>query len=112
MNPQKEYNRENARKILNAKSINFESLNNDLHWKIGTMDFYPTTLRWNDSFKNINGIGIKEMIKELYIGEQSIGDKQQLSIEQMFTIAKRVNPLNLEKVCQKLHEAIYKGEKT
>lgn len=112
MNITKEQNRENSRKILNSKGIKFESLNNDLHWQIGTMAFYPTTLRWNDNFKNVNGIGLKEMLIELSIGtmDETVIYKKQLSVEQMFNIAKKVKPLNLNAVCEVLHKSIYKGE--
>lgn len=110
MNLTKEHNRECARKILNSKGIKFESLNNDLHWKIGTMNFYPTTLRWNDNYRNINGFGLNEMLKEIkpIITESSVIYKRQLSVEKMFNIAKKVKPCNLEKVCESLHKEIYK----
>lgn len=112
MNAQKENNRKEAREILKENKIIYESFNNDMHWKIGRIDFYPTTLRWIDNGTDIKGIGYNILID--YIKEsRQINDNpilMQLSVEQMFDIAKKVKPTNLLMLCAALHKAIYKGE--
>ncbi len=108
MNIVKQENRDNARQILKEKGIKFESLNNDFHWKIGTMDFYPTTLRWNDNFKNVNGIGLKEMIKELdYTMKFKPGQVIPLTVQQMAKIFTKNQDKSLMEKLEMLHKEIY-----
>ena len=113
MNAEKIYNREESRKYLTNAGIVFESFNKDLHWKIGSIDFFPTTLKWIDNDNDIKGIGWHILVEHIKKKEsvRNYEPSNELSVEQMFNIAKKVKPMNLETVCKKLHEAIYKGEK-
>ncbi len=126
MTQDKENNRINARKILNAKGIKFDSFNNDLHWKIGTVNFYPTTLKWRDDItvddcvnkKNIKhnyGTGLKELIE--YLRQATVSQAVEsgaeplikLSVEQIFDIAKKSKDKSLMGICTSIHERIYNG---
>lgn len=106
MNEFKQQMREVCRKAFQAKGIEWESLNQDLHWKIGPVNFYPTTGKWRDESTDEVGEGYKDLIK--YLKPKPVGVKQ-LSPEQMFEIAKKVKPMNLNAVCEALHKAIYKN---
>lgn len=106
MNPIKEQKRNEARQALTEKGIEFRSLNNDLHWVVGTINFYPTTGKWFD-FENtgINGDGYKSLLRHL---KPSIGKIKKVSVEEMFEIAKKVKPMNLESICEAIHKEVYK----
>ncbi len=109
MNKEKEYNIKRSREILTDHRIKWESFNNDYHWKIGKIDYFPSTLKWISG--EDRGIGIEELLK--YIQDIPRIEKNHicLSVEEIFNIAKKVKPLNLEKVCEAIHKAVYKGEK-
>lgn len=107
MNEFKQQMREVCRKAFQSKGIEFESFNQDLHWKIGSVNFYPTTGKWRDESTDQTGDGYKELIK--YLKPKPMYTKS-LTPEQMFEIAKRVKPMNLMAVCTELHKAIYKGK--
>lgn len=108
MNDFKKQIRETARRALNDKGISFTSFNNDYHWKIGSVNFYPTTGKWRDESTEKIGDGYKDLIK--YLKPRPI-DTKVLTPQQMFDMAKKVRPMNLMDVCIKLHQVIYKGEK-
>lgn len=108
MNDFKKQMKEESSKALLEKGIDFEVFNNGLHWKIGSVNFYPTTGKWRDELTEKSGHGHKELIK--YLKPKPLGMKI-LSPEQMFYIAKKVKPMNLMAVCESLHNAIYKTEK-
>lgn len=107
MNAFKEQMKEVCKKALEAKGIEWKSFNNDLHWKIGSVNFYPTTGKWRDESTEETGEGYKDLIKYLKPKPLSV---KALTPEQMFDIAKKVKPMNLNAVCEALHKAIYKGK--
>lgn len=94
-------------KALASNGIAWKSFNNNLHWKIGPVNFYPTTGKWRDESTDEVGDGYKELIK--YLKPKPMYTKS-LSPEQMFEIAKKVKPMNLMAVCTELHRQIYKGK--
>lgn len=109
----KEYKKEEIRKLFIKEGIKYQSFNNDFHWKIGHINFYPTTELWqSDNIGGDKGRGVDSLIRFLKYRTTIINHDIliQLSVEQMFSIAKKVKPLNLEKVCEAIHKAVYKGE--
>jgi len=106
MNPFKEQKREEARQALTTKGIEFKSLNNDLHWVIGTINFYPTTGKWCD-FENtsINGDGYKSLLRHL---KPKLNAIKQLTVDQIFDIAKHSKDRSLMGICTAIHKEIYK----
>jgi hypothetical protein len=113
MHPLKEQRREKARKALNARNIEFESFNDDLHWKIGNIDFYPTSGYWDDRSNGQTGHGHESLIKYIKpkIMDGSVIKKSQLTIEQIFQIAIRSKDKSLTGICTEIHKAIYKETK-
>ena len=113
MNRNKDYNREHAREVLKKANIDWQSFNKDNHWKIGKIDFYPTTLRWIDTDTELSSEGVFQLVEHLRTNypmqtyTPRTGIMYELSVEEMFKIAKKVKPLNLEKVCETLHKEIY-----
>lgn len=105
MNALKDQNRNEARKRLTAAGLDWKSFNNDCHWKINEVDFWPTTHKWLCPLTGEVEYGIKELIA--YLKPKSISVKK-ITIEQMFEIAKKVKPMNLHAVCEALHKEIYK----
>lgn len=57
--------REVCRKALQAKGIKFEVFNNDLHWKVGSVNFYPTSGKWRDESTDEIGEGYKSLLNTL-----------------------------------------------
>ncbi len=106
MKPSHKESIENARKIFTTESLFWLEYNNGYHFKVGTYDYWPTTGKWQDDKRNVQGIGIRSFL-EYFENECRKKPSNQLSIEQMFTIAKKVKPMNLEKVCEALHKEIY-----
>lgn len=112
MNEIKKENRRIAKNELTNAGIKYESLNNDLHWKIGTVNFFPTTQRWTDEFNDESGQGLKSFIryikKEKQITESSVIENRQLSVEQLFQIAAHSKDRSLEGICKAIHKEVYK----
>jgi len=106
MNFDKELNLKQSIDVLTHHNITWESFNNNLHWKIGKINFFPTTQRWNDEDTGERAKGLESLLK--HIRKPNIEARKYLSVEQMFTFAKKVTPMNLEKVCEVLHKEIYK----
>jgi len=110
MKPSKEKNRENCRKILDKLKVSYESLNNDTHWKMGTVNFFPTTLKWFDEYTQERGEGINELLKHIStpeITEPSVIDKKQLSVDDLYQVAKKVRPQTVINICEVIHRKIY-----
>lgn len=111
MNPIKEQLRKESAEALNKANISWESLNNDTHWKIGKIDFWPTTGKWACAETSLDGYDVDGMIKHINRPRRGAIAKV-LTVEEMFDIAKRVRPLSLHGVCEVLHKEVYKkGEK-
>lgn len=116
MNEIKIQNRIKAKNAFIHNGISYKSFNNDLQWKIGNINFFPTTHKWNDELNDERGQGLSEFIKYLlnkemesnnYLKMINKSSPIKLSIEDMFNIAKKVKPMNLEKVCEAIHKAVY-----
>lgn len=106
MNPNKD---ENLKKSLAAfKGMEFKRLNNDTHWKFGRFNFFPTTHKWTDDLTKEYGHGIDSALIQL----RSNPDRPKLAryktVEELFDIARKVKPMNLEAVCIAIHKEIYK----
>jgi hypothetical protein len=105
MNRNKEYNREEAKKLLTKAGLTWDSFNNDTHWKVNGVDLWPTTYKWLCPDTGAIVKGIESLIE--YIKPKKV---TVLTADQMFEIAKKVKPMSLMLVCEALHKAIYKGE--
>lgn len=114
MNETKKQYRREARRILVKNGICFDSLNNDLHWKIGSVNFFPTTGLWRDESNEEQGNGVKSLISYLKPKEenkQELNKKyciKKLSVEQLFQIAAHSKDKSLEGICKAIHTEIYK----
>lgn len=115
MKQKAEFNKGIALEALRVANIKYDSFNNDLHWKIGSIDFWPTSLKWNDNYKNTKGQGVFQLIEHLRMTypshtynpyNKNIFPKT-LSPDQIFDIAKKVKPMNLNAVCEAIHKEIY-----
>lgn len=108
MNEFKKKMRQIAKATFSKKGIAYQSLNNDMHWKIGTVDFYPTTGLWIDAVNEERGEGYKSLIK--YLNPENAVNKpiKTLSIEQIFDIAKKSKDKSLLGICTSIHKEIYK----
>ena len=114
MKQNKEDNRLHAKKVLEAANIKWESFNNDLHWKIGEMDFFPTTGKWRHIKPNaeIQGEGVMQLVEHLRNKHpmyklQGIEITKQLSVDQMFNIAAHSREKTLIGICRAIHKEIY-----
>lgn len=72
-----------ARKKLSKAGIEWQEFNNGIHFKIGNIDFWPTTGKWIDGMDE--GRGIQELIKRLK--PRSAGVSKTMTAEQIFQIA-------------------------
>ena len=112
MNENKKQERRIAKVDLQQAGISYVSLNNDLHWKIGTsINFFPTTGRWRDEVKDETGQGTRSLIRyikgEKKITESSVIDKKQLSVQQISKIFLKNEGKSLMEKCELLHKEIY-----
>lgn len=109
MNTQSTTNFLEATKAFKAAKISFEKLNNGIHWKIGSINFYPTTHKWFDETTGDRGRGLKEVVDFLkkQSAEASVIDRRKLSVDDIFNIAKKVYPHNLYDICTAIHKEIY-----
>lgn len=106
MNPIKEQIKKEAAMALFKAGIKWESLNNDNHWRINEIDFWPTTDKWLCPLTGETEYGVENLINYIQAKTPKKGIRR-LSIGQMFTIAARVRPTNLLMVCGALHKEIY-----
>ena len=111
MNAFKAINRIIARETLTGKNIKWKSFNNDFHWKIGTIDFWPTTLKWIDNKNGELKEGLPELVNHV-IGEKkitdpSVIDKKKLSVQQIAKIFIKNEGKSLMEKCELLHKEIY-----
>ena len=118
MNEIKKQNRRIAKDELLKAGIKYQSLNNDLHWKVGSINFFPTTGRWTDEQKNESGQGLKSFIRYIKINYGMIEPESewkkinsypnQLTVEQLFQIAAHSKDKSLEGICKEIHKEVYK----
>lgn len=106
MNPIKEQIRKDAAKALLNAGLKWKSFNNDTHWRVNEIDYWPTTDKWLCPLTGEIVYGIENLIKYIKVKSSQIGIRN-LTIDQMFTIAARVRPTDLLMVCAALHKEIY-----
>lgn len=94
---------ERARKSLTKAGVEWKEFNDSYHFKIGKLDFWPSTGKWISG--NDEGRGLDELLRFL---KPRNGKAKVLTVEQIFDIAKKVKPLNLHDVCEAIHKEIYK----
>lgn len=105
MNPIKEKIKKENAFALKRAGICWDSYNNDTHWKFSSIDFWPTTEKWQCSETGKTGEGVESLLKHLRRSRTK--NVKTLSTEQMFDIAKKVRPMNLHAVCAALRKEIY-----
>ena len=108
MKPQKEQMMKDAFWAFKEAGLCWESFNQDMHWKINGVNFYPTTHRWFDIRKDYRGEGIKQFTK--YIRTRQQKDEsiaKQLTVDELFEIAKHVKPQSLYAILEAIHKGIY-----
>ena len=98
---------ERARTRFDKLGIKYQIFNNGYHFKVQEIDYWPTRDKWQEPETKEIILGLDKLIE--YLKPKDI---TKLTVEQMFTIAKKVYPMNLEKICEALHNAIYKKETT
>lgn len=113
MKPDKEQARQYAKDILDKNNICYVSLNNDLHWKIGDIDFYPTSGKWIHNKRgkgdDVFGHGILYLLDytKQKCQPKDLGLIKKLSIEQLFNIASHSKDKSLMGICTSIHKEIY-----
>ena len=110
MNSNKEYNRQRASNVLKSKGISWESLNNDTHWKIGKINFFPTTGLWvSDTIGGARGRDIDSLIDFLKNTAQPIEKVliKKLSVQEIAKIFTKNQDKSLMEKCELLHKEIY-----
>ena len=105
-----------SKESFKEAKIPYNSFNNDLHWKIMDIDYWPTTLKWQDLKENIKGIGNKECIdyiKNKYPmmfiskGVSTFGVVKTLSVQEIVKIFLKHKDKSLMEKCELLHKEIY-----
>lgn len=112
MKPSKERKIIEAVDALEYAGIEFKIYNNGVHFKIGSINFYPTTGKWFDEVTKDKGVGIDSLISLLssagqVIRKPSVIDKRVFTVEELFEIAKRSEIQSLYGVCEAIHKEIY-----
>lgn len=104
MNMQKNENINITRILLNEAGLEWQEFSN-YHWRVNEIDVWPSTQKWLCPGTGEIQYGIKSLITYLRPKNTNI---KYFTVEEMFTIARKVTPMNLEAICKKLHESIYK----
>lgn len=94
-----------ARIKLSKAGIEFTEHNNGIHFKVGEIDFWPTTGKWIDGIDE--GRGVQELIKRL-TPKRSVGVNKTMTVEQIFQIAVHSKEKSLIGICTAIHKEIYK----
>ena len=105
MNSNKMYNRQRARNVLTSKGITWHTFNNDTHWKIGTIDFWPTTNKWIDNKNGLLKEGLEELVNHIIVPYKQ--EPKQLSVQQIAKIFTKNQDKSLMEKCELLHKEIY-----
>ena len=56
--------------LLKVAKIEWTEFNNGYHFKIGKIDFWPTTQKWIDTNYGIKGTGVEELISYIQTTKQ------------------------------------------
>ena len=113
MKPNKEHLKIAASQSLLRAGIRYEELNNGYHWKIGHINFYPTTGLWqSDNIGGDKGRGIDSLIRLLKKINPPVEfkyqkDINQLSVQQIAKIFTKNQDKSLMEKCELLHKEIY-----
>jgi len=118
MKPKSEFNLGLSRQAFRDAKIPYTSLNNDMHWKVIDVDFWPTSLKWQDLKKDKKGQGVFECIEYLrtkhpmyvhFPGENVITAIKcnSLSVQQIAKIFTKNQDKSLMEKCEILHKEIY-----
>lgn len=111
MKKSKEHMKIVATQCLIKNGIRWKELNNGYHFKIGHINFYPTTGLWqSDNIGGDKGRGIDSLIRLLKKNNPIIKYKDninQLSVEQLFQIASHSKLKSLMGICEAIHKEIY-----
>jgi predicted Zn-ribbon and HTH transcriptional regulator len=107
-NPVKQERMKEAEKLFKAAGFTWQSFNNNYHWRVAGIDFFPTTERWFDTKNDFHGQGVKEFIRYVQ-GRENAQKKlnKVLTIEQIFEIAKSSKDKSLFGICETIHRGIY-----
>ena len=105
MNAFKAMNRIIARETLTGKNIKWKSFNNDFHWKIGTIDFFPTTWKWIDNKNGELKEGLEELVNHILVPYTP--EPKKLSVQQIAKIFLKNEGKSLMEKCELLHKEIY-----
>ena len=100
-----------ASQSLIKAGINWQEFNNGYHWKIGHINFYPTTGLWqSDNIGGDKGRGIDSLIRLLRKDNPVVhyrSDINKLSVDQLFNIASHSKEKSLIGICRAIHKEIY-----
>ena len=113
MKPNKEHLRMVASQSLIKAGINWTEHNNGYHFKIGHINFYPTTGLWqSDNIGGDKGKGIDSLIRLLkkinpLVEVKYQKDINQLSVQQIAKIFTKNQDKSLMEKCEILHKEIY-----
>lgn len=105
MNKNKDENLQKSVSAFLKARLQFTSFNEGMHWKIGTVNYYPTTMKWFDEELDEHGFGVSECIKHI---KSKIKEIKIVTVEEIFEIAKHAKDRSLIGICREIHKGIYK----
>ncbi len=99
---------EKARGRLNEECLLWLEYNDGYHFKVGIIDFWPTTERWIEKTENgdVKGKGIESLIKHIVKDANKVRS-HKLSVQDLVKIATKVKPQNLTSICEAIHKEVY-----
>lgn len=111
MNQNKINNRIESKKAFDHNNIKYVSLNDDFQWKVGTINFFPTTFKWHDQKNGRTGHGLISGIKYIK-GSGILGNlKEEFTVQDFYKIALKSEDKTMAGTCEAIHRAVYnKGE--
>jgi hypothetical protein len=115
MKPSKEHLKILASQSLIKAGINWTEYNNGLHYKIGNIDFYPTTGKWIRNYKgtkdDIFGQGVETLIGMILSERKpypNVKGSYPLTVQQIAKIFLKNEGKSLMEKCEILHKEIYR----
>ena len=90
--------------ILKSEGLKWEEFNNGYHWRINKVDYWPTRDKWKNPLTGEIQFGIRDLIQFLKPKQLKIN---QLSVDQIFDIAKGSKDKSLFGICEAIHRGIY-----
>lgn len=108
MKTEKEEKRAEAERLFKAAEFKWESFNDNLHWRVEGIEFYPTTWKWFDQKNEFKDHGIENLIRYIQTRPNKKHDSVKiLTVEQVFEVAKRSPDKSLFGICTSIHKSIY-----